>query len=75
MLSLESTGNRMSNLARQQMYFGRFLSLDEMIANIDGVTAENIAAITSEFFQTKRVSLTVLGRLDGLKIDRKMLVC
>ena len=75
MLSLESTASRMSNLARQQMYFGRFLSLDEMIANIDAVTTKEIDAITSDFFQTERISLTVLGRLDGLKIDRKMLAC
>ena len=75
MLSLESTANRMSNLARQQMYFGRFLSLDEMIANIDAVTTKEIDAITSDFFQTGRISLTVLGRLDGLKIDREMLTC
>jgi len=75
MLSLESTGSRMSNLARQEMYFGRFFSLDEVIASIDAVTAERIAAITREFFRTDRISLTVLGRLDGLKIGRKMLVC
>jgi len=29
MLSLESTSSRMSNLARQELYFGRFYSLDE----------------------------------------------
>jgi predicted Zn-dependent peptidase len=75
MLSLESTGSRMSNLARQEMYFGRFFSLDEVIASIDAVTAESIAAITREFFRTDRISLTVLGRLDGLKIGRKMLAC
>jgi predicted Zn-dependent peptidase len=75
MLSLESTGSRMSNLARQEMYFGRFFSLDEVIASIDAVTAEGIAAITREFFRTDRISLTVLGRLDGLKIGRKMLAC
>jgi len=28
MLSLESTSSRMSNLARQELYFGRFYSLD-----------------------------------------------
>ena len=75
MLSLESTANRMSNLARQQMYFGRFFSLDELTASIDAVTAESIAEITKEFFRTALVSLTVLGRLNGLKIDRKMLMC
>jgi len=75
MLGLESTGSRMSNLARQQMYFDRFFSLDEVTASIDAVTAESIAEITREFFRTDRISLTILGRLDGLKIDRKMIVC
>ena len=75
MLGLESTSNRMSNLARQQMYFNRFFSLNEITARIDAVTADDIAAITREFFRADRISLTVLGRLDGLKINRKMLAC
>ena len=32
MLSLESTSSRMSNLARQELYFQRFYSLDEILA-------------------------------------------
>ena len=75
MLSLESTGSRMSNLARQQLYFGKFFTLDEMLAKIEAVTAEDLAAITREFFRTDRISLTVLGRLDGSTISRKMLTC
>ena len=75
MLSLESTGSRMSNLARQELYFRKFFTLDEMIEKIEAVTAEDIAEITREFFRTDRISLTVLGRLDGLKISRKMLAC
>src|SRR6266481_5139233 len=31
MLSLESTSSRMTNLARQELYFGRFYSLDEIL--------------------------------------------
>ena len=75
MLSLESTGSRMSNLARQELYFGKFFTLDEMLARIEAVTANDIAEITREFFRTEQISLTVLGRLDGLKINRKMLAC
>ena len=32
MLSLENTSSRMSQLARQELYFGRHFSLDEMLA-------------------------------------------
>ena len=75
MLGLESTGSRMSNLARQEMYFGRSLSLDEMIQQIEAVTADEIAGIAQKFFQTDKIALTVLGRLNGLKVTRKMLAC
>jgi predicted Zn-dependent peptidase len=75
MLGLESTGSRMSNLARQEMYFGRSLTLDEMIRQIEAVTAEEIAGIAREFFRTEKIALTVLGRLNGMKVTRKMLAC
>ncbi|MBI2817727.1 MAG: insulinase family protein [Acidobacteria bacterium] len=75
MLGLESTGSRMSNLSRQELYFGKFFTLDEMIAKIEAVTAEDIAAISREFFRGELISLTVLGRLDGLKFTREMLAC
>src|ERR1700737_1361640 len=50
MLSLESTRARISNLARQAMYFNRFLSLDEMLASIEIVTREEVLAIAHDFF-------------------------
>ncbi|MCZ6490834.1 MAG: pitrilysin family protein [Acidobacteria bacterium] len=75
MLSLESTGSRMSSLARQYMNFGKFFTLDEIIAKIEAVTAEDLMEIARKFFRTDDIALTVLGRLDGLKIGREMLVC
>jgi len=67
MLSLESTGSRMANLARQHLYFGRFFELDEIIEAIEKVTAEELQSIAGEFFQTPRLALTALGNLDGEK--------
>jgi len=75
MLGLESTGSRMSSLARQQMYYGRFMTLDEMMAKIEAVTCEQIRGIAREFFQQENISVSVLGRLNGLKITRSMLAC
>ncbi len=75
MLGLESTGSRMYSLARQYMNFGKFFTLDEIIAKIEAVTAEDLTRIARMFFRTDDIALTVLGRLDGLKIDREMLVC
>ena len=75
MLSLESTSSRMSNLARQEMYFHRFFTLDELVERIEEVTAEQIRQIAQTFFDPKQIALTVLGNLDGLKITREELVC
>jgi len=74
-LSLESSMSCMSNLARQEMYFDRFYSIDDLIARIEKVTAEEILQQAQEFFQSEAIAVTVLGNLNGLKLSRNQLVC
>ena len=75
MLSLESTSSRMSNLARQEMYFHRFFTLDELVESIEAVTADDVQRIAQTFFDQRHIGLTVLGNLNGFKIGREDLVC
>ena len=75
MLSLESTSSRMSNLARQELYFGRFFSLDEILAGIEAVTAEELQSLARRYFQPERIAVTVLGPLNGFTLDRSRLSC
>src|ERR1700746_487492 len=75
MLSLESSTARMSNLARQEMYFDRFYSLDELIEKIESVTADELQELANFFFQTENIAVTALGNLNGLKLTREHLVC
>lgn len=75
MLSLESTASRMSNLARQEMYFGHFFTLDELIESIESVTAGDVRRIAQTFFDPKQIALTVLGNLENFKIGREDLAC
>ena len=75
MLSLESSTARMSNLARQEMYFDRFYDLDELIEKIEAVTSEDLSSLANEFFKTESVAVTALGNLPGLKITRDQLAC
>ncbi len=75
MLSLESTYSRMSNLARQEMYFGRFFTLDELVESIESVTAAAVQTVARTFFDPKQIALTVLGNLENLKIGRGDLAC
>jgi predicted Zn-dependent peptidase len=75
MLSLESSTARMSNLARQEMYFDHFYGLDELIEKIEAVTREDVQELAKQFFQTDSIAVTVLGNLNGLKLTRDQLAC
>lgn len=75
LLGLESSGSRMSNLARQEMYFERFFSIPEILERVEGVTGEAIQQLAQDVFQSDRIAVTLLGNLDGVKITRKHLAC
>jgi len=75
LLSLESSSSRMANLARQELYFGKYSSPDEMIYHIERVSEDEIQALAASFFKTKQVALTVLGNLNGVKFTRDDLAC
>lgn len=63
-LSLESSGARMSHLARQEIYFGRQLPVDELLGAIEAVSAEDVRRVANDVFG-ERLGASVLGSLDG----------
>jgi len=75
MLSLESSTARMSNLARQEMYYDHFVGMDEIIDRIQAVTVEDVQQSAQELFRPEAIAVTVLGNLNGLKITRDSLAC
>ena len=75
MLGLESTSSRMGNLARQDLYFKRFFTLDEMLESIEAVSAEQVREIAREFFNPKNITLAVLGNLGEFRVKREDLDC
>lgn len=74
-IGLESSGSRMANLARQQMYFGRFFDVDEIAEQIEAVTPDHIQALAQGMFQPERIALTLLGPLKGMELGREDLAC
>jgi len=70
-LGMESTSSRMGNLARQELYFKRFFSLDEMLERIERVTADEVQALAQQFFDPKHMAVAMLGRLEGFKLRRE----
>jgi predicted Zn-dependent peptidase len=61
MLSLESPAARMGRLAGFILHDDRYRPLDQMLAEIDGVTSEQIAAVAAEFFAPERQTVVRLG--------------
>jgi predicted Zn-dependent peptidase len=75
LLGLESSNARMANLARQEMYFHNFFTVEEVIARIDEVSADQVQAMAQKLFDPNRIAVTLLGRLNGIKLKREQLVC
>jgi len=69
MLSLESSSSRMSNLARQEIYFGRHFGLDEILNGIDAVEHRHLMDLAQELFDPERSTLAVLGNAAGTGLD------
>ena len=61
MLSLESPMSRMHRLAGVELTRDRYRRLDEILAEIDAVTGEEVLAVASEFFDPARQTLVRLG--------------
>jgi predicted Zn-dependent peptidase len=61
MLSLESPGARMSRLAGFVLHDDEYRPLDEMLAEIDRVTADELSAVAREFFAPERQTIVRLG--------------
>ncbi|HXV76584.1 MAG TPA: pitrilysin family protein [Candidatus Polarisedimenticolaceae bacterium] len=74
MLSLESTSSRMSNLARQEIYFGRELGLAETLAGIERVDAGQIKRMARRLFRGRRIGLAAVGRVGALRVRARDLV-
>ena len=74
-LGLESSSSRMANLARQEMYFRRFFAIDEIVSEVEAVTAADIQTLARDLFRPEGIALTVLGNLGDLAIDRNALAC
>jgi predicted Zn-dependent peptidase len=59
-----STNNRMNNIARQQLYFGRYISPSEIIKSIDSVSMEQVRHLADRLAQRDSFSIIAYGDLN-----------
>ncbi len=74
LLGLESTDTRMGRLARNQIYFNRFIATEEIIEDIGRVTADEVTELAHEIFRPDALSLAVLGPATEKAIPKSLRV-
>jgi len=72
MLSLESSSSRMNRLAKQELRFGTFHSIDEMLSQIDAVRSEEIDALIQRLLDEEQLCLVTLGPVTKKNLPREM---
>jgi predicted Zn-dependent peptidase len=66
MLGLESMSNRMMRLGSGELYYGAYISLDEVLDSIDTVTALDVLEVAEELFIPENFS-TVIFKPDPIR--------
>ncbi len=60
-LNLENTAQRMTHLARLEIYHGRLISLDELIKKIEVVTRDDITAVANWLLKPEELAVAAIG--------------
>lgn len=62
LMSLESSDNLMTRLAKNEIYLHRNQTVDEVLAAFDAVTGEDILRLGNQLFDGSRIHLEVMGK-------------
>ena len=68
LLARESTVNRMSSLAKNEIYYAREVEVDEVIEKIQGVREGDVISLAGEIFDHTKITLVTLGKMDEKEI-------
>jgi predicted Zn-dependent peptidase len=74
LLALETSDSRMSRIAKNELYFGRDVPIEEVAAKIDAVTNDDVVRVASRLFKDRLMGLTVLGHVKGETLGPEVLL-
>lgn len=60
-LSMESTSNRMQSIARQEVYFKRYFTLQEILHGVENVSLKQAQDLASRLLNNGKISIALLG--------------
>jgi predicted Zn-dependent peptidase len=73
LLSLESSDNLMTRLAKNEIYFGSYLPAEKILKGIDEVGEDVVRSLASDIFDERFFCLTVLGPMGGNGFEKSLL--
>lgn len=73
LLGLETSDNRMSRIAKNEIYFGEDIAPQEVAARIDATTNDEIVALAQRLLQPNAMAITMLGDLKGKTVGEGLL--
>jgi len=68
-LGLESTSSRMNNIARQEIYFGRYISPESVIKSVDLVDLDQVRDLSRRLIRKDLFAVTAYGPLQKNVLD------
>jgi predicted Zn-dependent peptidase len=73
LLGLETSDNRMSRIAKNEIYFGQDVAPAEVAARIDATTNDEIVALAEQLLRPEAMAITMLGDLKGKTVAADLL--
>jgi predicted Zn-dependent peptidase len=67
-LSLESSSSRMHRIGRSELTLGEIPSLDELVADVDAVVADDVARVVERLLASPERTLAVVGPVDHAQL-------
>ena len=68
-LGLESCDSWMSHLARNEIYFGKAISMEDISEGIRAVSRGDIIDLAREIFRPEVIALILLGNVEKISLD------
>lgn len=62
-LGLESTASRMSHLARQELFLGQVVDIEDMLAHVDRVSPADVQRISQQIFRQESMGFAAVGKV------------
>jgi predicted Zn-dependent peptidase len=69
-LGQESMSNRMSRMAKSEMYFGRIVPLAEIVSSVMGVSRDDVSRVAAEMFSDSELAMAAIGPFKASEVTK-----